>query len=355
MEDKDSNYDILGFEDIDDDVSNRKHVEEVEETPASQTNSNVAKEKEPPGSNGSRQHAASGTRTKTASFSQNGYSDEILKVEQLLRAEGCKSVEGHDGASSRSRSASLSHNGYSEEVLKLSHKQISLGNTEAGKCSSHESQLSLPLGFEHIGTTRGITSHCLDAPKTLESDEPQLKEDEPRDTPSEESAPPGFEPHLQKSKQKRTTSGAVSKSKQLGTSVEAELNSQIQVSGTTHHPGYEKLNETRSIPRNLNVEGRPVEGSRRLIRSQVKRINESAEWNLRDIISTLQRDPSNSRRSKATRSSGTTESIARVAKESLELGNLIGLNITDGKEVAFKRLTSSLKKQRKEVINQEAK
>ena len=98
-----------------------------------------------------------------------------------------------------------------------------------------------------------------------------------------------------------------------------------------------------------------MEGSRRLTRSQVKRINESAEWNLRDIISTFQGNPSKSRSSKATRSSETSESIARMAKESLELGNLIGLNITDGKEVAFKRLTSSLKKQRKEVINQEAK
>jgi len=43
-----------------------------------------------------------------------------------------------------------------------------------------------------------------------------------------------------------------------------------------------------------------------------------------------------------------------MAKESLEIGELIGLKIIDGKEAAVKGLIRSLKKQRKEFISQKA-
>ena len=97
-----------------------------------------------------------------------------------------------------------------------------------------------------------------------------------------------------------------------------------------------------------------MEGSRRLTRSQAKRTNESADWHQRETISTFQEDSNKVTSSKAARSSKTSQSIARMAKESLEIGELLGLKIIDGKEAAVKRLTSSLKKQRKEFISQKA-
>jgi len=81
-----SNDDVLGFEDIDDN-SNIHDARAVEvESSAVQTNSNEGADKESPRSNGSSQQAASETRTKTVSFSQNGYSEEFRKVDELLRA-----------------------------------------------------------------------------------------------------------------------------------------------------------------------------------------------------------------------------------------------------------------------------
>uniref|UniRef100_A0A7C8YEY1 Uncharacterized protein n=1 Tax=Opuntia streptacantha TaxID=393608 RepID=A0A7C8YEY1_OPUST len=142
--------------------------------------------------------------------------------------------------------------------------------------------------------------------------------------------------------------------KQLDTSIEAEHNSQFQVLGGTHPPCYEKYNGTRKIPRNLSVKGRSVEGGRRLTRSQAKKNNESADWNQREASPTFQGVTNKSTSSKATRSSETSESIVRMAKESLEIGELIGLKIIDGKEAAVKGLIRSLKKQRKEFISQKA-
>ena len=55
------------------------------------------KDKEPTRSNDSIQHTPSGTRAKTTSFSQNGYSEEIRKVSQHLKIMG-KEVS-HDGSS----------------------------------------------------------------------------------------------------------------------------------------------------------------------------------------------------------------------------------------------------------------
>uniref|UniRef100_A0A7C9CUQ8 Uncharacterized protein n=1 Tax=Opuntia streptacantha TaxID=393608 RepID=A0A7C9CUQ8_OPUST len=43
----------------------------------------------------------------------------------------------------------------------------------------------------------------------------------------------------------------------------------------------------------------------------------------------------------------TTESMAKLALESIELGELLGLKVIDKKEVALKQITSSLKKERK--------
>jgi len=88
VEDKDSASDIPGFEDIseDDETSNyHKDQEVVEETPAGQFNIRRENEKGSTSSYDSHQHATSRSKTRTISFSQNGYSVELLKMAQHLR------------------------------------------------------------------------------------------------------------------------------------------------------------------------------------------------------------------------------------------------------------------------------
>ena len=88
--------DIPGFDDIDgsddDGTCNGVQIQEGEESPesraSSNSNSNIVEDKEPARSNGSSQHTPSRTRTKTASFSQNGYSEELRKVSQHLKLLG---------------------------------------------------------------------------------------------------------------------------------------------------------------------------------------------------------------------------------------------------------------------------
>jgi len=93
MEDKDSNYEVPGFEDLEDieDMAehNSNHSQMVGEGAGSQcmdaisnSNSNEAGDKN---INVDGQHEELGSRTNTASFSQNGYSEEIFKISQHLR------------------------------------------------------------------------------------------------------------------------------------------------------------------------------------------------------------------------------------------------------------------------------
>ena len=86
--------DIPGFEDVEDSdgdglsIEAQGHEEEEATNSQANSNSNLGKVVESPSSNDSRQHTTSRTRTKTVSFSQNGYSEEICKVNQHLRALG---------------------------------------------------------------------------------------------------------------------------------------------------------------------------------------------------------------------------------------------------------------------------
>ena len=49
----------------------------------------------------------------------------------------------------------------------------------------------------------------------------------------------------------------------------------------------------------------------------------------------------------STKSSKTTESMAKLALDSLEIGELLGVKVIDKKEAALKRIMSGLKKERK--------
>jgi len=93
MEDTDSNYEIPGFEDLEDIEgmagSNGSHSNQVGEgvgSPSmvaiSNSNSNVAGDKV---IKVDGQNEVMGSRTNTASFSQNGYSEELFKISQHLK------------------------------------------------------------------------------------------------------------------------------------------------------------------------------------------------------------------------------------------------------------------------------
>jgi len=75
---------VPGFEDIDDNISHHEVEGGEQGSVPVQNYSNGTKVKETTSSNGSSQHAASKTRTPIVSFSQNGYSEELLKVKQHL-------------------------------------------------------------------------------------------------------------------------------------------------------------------------------------------------------------------------------------------------------------------------------
>ena len=86
--------DIPGFEDVEDSNGDEHSIaaqdQKEEENINSQANSNSKPGQvvESPTINDSRKYTISGTKTKTASFSQNGYSEEIRKVNSHLRALG---------------------------------------------------------------------------------------------------------------------------------------------------------------------------------------------------------------------------------------------------------------------------
>ena len=92
------------MEDSDEDgFPNEVQVHEEEEAPNSQanSNSNLRRDEESPSSNDSWQHTTSRTRAKIASFSQNGYLEEICKVNQHSRALGKEA--SHDEVSQASQ------------------------------------------------------------------------------------------------------------------------------------------------------------------------------------------------------------------------------------------------------------
>jgi len=91
-----SNTDIPGFEDVDDNISipDEGRLETIQIQ--NQKISNGAEDKEVSSNNESRLHTLEKTRTKTVSFSQNAYSEEVIKLNQNTR--GQENAKGHDEA-----------------------------------------------------------------------------------------------------------------------------------------------------------------------------------------------------------------------------------------------------------------
>jgi len=139
-----------GFEDIDDNISHHG-AEDEEQSPCPVQNfSNETRVEETTSSNSSRQHALSKTRTPTVSFSQNGYSEEIFKVQQhLSKIAATKEVE----ELSKQHDSQLPP-GFEFEV----EKDTNLQNNEAMKSMP---KASVRHQEEVVEECPGVQSHSL--------------------------------------------------------------------------------------------------------------------------------------------------------------------------------------------------
>jgi len=172
VEDKDSNSDVSRFEDIDDLSSNNMEVEAVEGTPASQTNSNFGKDKESPRSTESSSHVASGSRTRTVSFSQKGYSEELFKVGQHLRT----AVNGEFNEKSALEiqpppgfESVRANQGYDPLVTLSKPLGVDVSTRKIGNDHSSQNTFDVPPGFEVIHTTQSSPQKRL-VPKQKRDD-----------------------------------------------------------------------------------------------------------------------------------------------------------------------------------------
>ena len=103
-------------------------------TPSVQNFSNGAKDKEPQGSYGGSQLASSKTRTKTVSFSQNGYPEQLLKVDHHLRALGTRK----DYEQSQQEKDSLPPPGFDFKLERINSNHI---NQTGLNSKGHDGQL----------------------------------------------------------------------------------------------------------------------------------------------------------------------------------------------------------------------
>ncbi|KAJ8446349.1 hypothetical protein Cgig2_005880 [Carnegiea gigantea] len=267
-ENRDSNGDVPGFEDEQDDLAETCDVrkdephndnldgELVKETPDFQSNSNSKLEVEE--LRDSREdciHSAS--RTKTVSFSQIGYSESVLKLSQQLQA-----------------------------LKDVSHPP--------------------PPGFENHGMNdkNHLETGCI--LKTLEHEVSPFKDGDYGVQQSEEVEPP---------------------------------------------PGFKKIAGLNQPPSKIASKRQPELPSKRLTRSQAKKNKESAGSCQVDLSNILSENLIEEERPQPTKSSETSESIVKLAKESLEVGRLLGISVIDKEEATLERIKKSLKNERKSRTN----
>jgi len=239
------NQDVPGFEDIEDNMSNNEFEDEVRKSPAVQIFEDEVRksptvqifskgevDKGPQGSYDNGQMNSSATKTKTVSFSQNGYSVEIMKVNQHLSA---------------------------------------LENRKVQEESQHDSDSLPPPRFESGKAKNNLTYDDQTEP-AFEDIEGQLKVPE------------------------------------------TELSDQAYALGPQRSVG-----EHQSADTHPNTESLPHKLSYKKILLQ----------------------------SNSESSSSTPESLVNLAKESLQVGELLGVRVTGSVEAAISRITTPLKQLRK--------
>jgi len=93
----------------------------------------------------------------------------------------------------------------------------------------------------------------------------------------------------------------------------------------------------------------------RMTTSQAKKVKVSTEriWKILSSFASFNGSREDSPQS--SKSPKTTENIAKLAKESLDIGEILGVKVIDKKEAALKRITSSLKEQRRVRASQKTK
>ena len=341
----DSNREVPGFEDLEDDISNQGqsageeslksqarliafsnsnsaederslgindsgHKVEVgiRSRSESKTNSNSRKDKESPQGYESSPNKASGSRTKLVSISQNGYSEELFKVGQLSRTK------------------------FNDEFNVESALALGVDLVAEGQQSSCEEE---PPGFERGGFYQSINERPPAADAEMTPLEPVITEAGP--TMDLEShlplllAQPRVRSHDQQPRDMVNDQG--------------EVHSQQPGDVTSIHPGFEVNTKERvrlaRQGRNSKIHVDCI--GKRVTRSQSRQCKEQAgkSKSLRNkSVSGLQgrvESPYGSN------SGDTTESMRKLAEDALELGELLGLKVVAHKKNAIKRITQSLK------------
>jgi len=249
-------------------MENERVRVEVDEFSAIPINSNMLKDGERP-VDSLVVCINSQSMTKTASFSQNGYSEEIIKVSsQLCTSKGNKKNEGPF--------LNVGDCSVLEGPLTKGPNGIALGEGEV-QCQQASDMLVYPPGFEPR-LSPSIASRVVS------------------------SSPPGFE---------GITKGKIRPAQRR--------------SNSNNHISFIRRRETRSQSKKCKVmAGR----SKKLLSS-----NGSG-------LGGKEGSPLNSE------TANTTESVRKIAEESLEIGELLGVKVVANKENAIKRITESLKKAR---------
>ena len=99
------------------------------------------------------------------------------------------------------------------------------------------------------------------------------------------------------------------------------------------------------------LEGPHGLSERRQTRSQLKKAKEMVTNRQKHLSRVSAGSMSREGSFQASKSPETTESIAKLAKESIEVGEMLGIKVIGKKEAAVKNLVSSLKNGRKALIN----
>jgi len=174
-DDKISDNVVPGFEDIDDNISHHEIEGKEQGSSPIQNYSNETKVKETTSSNGSGQHATSQRRTATVSFSQNGYSEELLKVNQhLSKVAVVKEIEeSQKEKDSQPPSGfefeftgdikSQDHNSTKRTTSNCYAKQRGLDE----ECLSDQTNIICRTDIEKVCTNQNSQEHYQEVPKEL--------------------------------------------------------------------------------------------------------------------------------------------------------------------------------------------
>jgi len=301
--------DVQGLDDSDGHHSIRKEVNVVEETfdsranskSNSNSNSNPQEVYRSPGANECSSYDASESRTKTVSFSQNGYSVELFKVGQLVQSGtmGKSSDINAQEAKSTTVIEAVQATQEPDPLLPRSQPQdleaFNLGNDAD---LNSQSTISAPPGFDVAITTKGSLMKRLE-PKQLTVD-----------------SKPG------RSKRQSVVTSSPKR---------AEVINKMKLSS---------VQQRCSRKKHIHCLGR------RVTRSQAKKCNELLERRRSMRNSGVSGSEGEKETTLESESIKTTASMRKLAEESLEVGELLGLKVVANKENAIKRITQSLKNAR---------